>query len=87
MTGQGPTKVAILDEAVVGGALMLLLRGLGYNAKFMEVYPTGPVEESLDGVDVLLLLASSLSNDQREAFLKVLRSTRKMERIPVLALS
>ncbi len=87
MMGQGPTTtVAILGGAVVGRALMLLLRGLGYNAEFTEVYPTGPVEEPLDGVDVLLL-APGLSNDPREAFLSVMRSTLKTERIPVLALS
>jgi hypothetical protein len=57
MTGQEPpTTIAILGgNPVVGGALSVLLEGFGYSTKVLEAYPSGVVDELLDGADLLLL--------------------------------
>lgn len=89
MTGQAPTTVAILGGgAVVGRALALLLRGAGYDAEFVEAHPTGPAQETLDGVDVVLLFrAPGTSAGPWESFLGLARSAPETARTSVLTLT
>lgn len=81
------TVVAILGpDTLVEDILARLLREKGCDARLLEAYPTGVVDELLDGVD-LLLLAPGLKDGVREAFLEAMRSTPKTAAIPVLSLS
>jgi hypothetical protein len=82
-----PTTIAILGaDTVVGRALCLLLEGYGYEITPIDTYPTGVVDELLDGVD-LLLLAPRLDEGAREAFVGAMgkRVPQKAE-MPVIAL-
>lgn len=82
-----PTTVAILGgNPVVVSTLALLLESEGYTTRLLEEYPTGRVEELLDGVD-LLLLAPELRNGARDVLLSVVRGNPKTPHIPVLTLS
>jgi hypothetical protein len=64
-----PATIAILGaDTVVGSALCALLEGSGYRTTPIGSYPTGVVDELLEGAD-LLLLAPRLDEDAREAFL------------------
>src|SRR5215211_8821769 len=83
-----PTTIAILGaDTVVGSALCALLEGSGYRTTPIEAYPTGIVDELLEGVD-LLLLAPRLDEDAREAFLGAMgKSTPQRAGMPVIALS
>ena len=89
MTYQQPTTtIAILGaDTVVGRALSLLLEGSGYRTTLIDSYPTGVVDELLDGTD-LLLLAPRLDEGVREAFLGAMgKSTPQKAEMPVIALS
>jgi hypothetical protein len=83
-----PTTIAILgSDTVVGRTLSLLLEGHGYQITLLDSYPTGVVDELLDGAD-LLLLAPRLDEGVSEAFVGALgKSTPRMADIPVIALS
>lgn len=83
-----PTAIAILGaDTVVGRALAALLEGSGYEISPLETYPTGLVDELLDGAD-LLLLVPRLDEGAREAFLGAVgRSTLQSEELPVISLS
>ena len=83
-----PTTIAILGaDTVVGRALCALLEGSGYHTTPLDAYPTGVVDELLDGTD-LLLLAPRLDEDVREAFLGAMgKSTSQTADMPVIALS
>jgi hypothetical protein len=86
---QQPTTVALLGaNTLVDQILARLLEQEGYNTKLLEAYPTGPIDELLDGVDVLLL-SPELDADLRGAFLDAMRSTPEAahKRVPVLSLS
>ena len=51
-----PTTVAILStDTVVERALSALLEGSGYKTRPLDTYPTGVVDEMLEGADLLLL--------------------------------
>ena len=51
-----PTTIAILGaDTVVGSALCALLEGSGYRTSPLDSYPTGIVDELLEGADLLLL--------------------------------
>ena len=81
--------VAVLSaNTLVDRILARLLKDAGYNTKLLEAYPTGPTDELLDGVDVLLL-SPYLDADLCEAFLDAMRSTPEAahKRVPVLSLS
>jgi hypothetical protein len=53
---QPTTTIAILGaDTVVGRALCALLEGSGYRTVPIDTYPTGIVDELLDGADLLLL--------------------------------
>ncbi len=81
------TTVAILGtDALAEGILAQLLHKEGYATKILGAYPTGVVDELLDGVD-LLLLAPGLDSDVRRAFLETMRSTPKTAAMPVLPIS
>ena len=82
------TTIAILGaDTVVGRALSLLLEGYGYHTTLLDCYPTGVVDELLEGAD-LLLIAPRLDRGVREAFVGAMgKSTPQKGRIPVIALS
>jgi hypothetical protein len=79
--------VAILGtNALAEDILARLLEREGYHVRHLEAYPTDPMDQRLDGVDVLLL-APGLKDRAREAFLEAVRSNPKTSVIPVLPLS
>jgi hypothetical protein len=81
------TTVAILGaDTLAEDILVRLLQEEGYDARLLDAYPTGGVNELLDGVD-LLLLAPGLNPDVRRAFLGAMRSTPETATIPILPLS
>jgi hypothetical protein len=83
-----PPTIAILGaNTVVGRALCVLLEGSGYHTKPIDAYPTGVVDELLEGAD-LLLLVPRLDESVREAFLGAMgKSTPQREDMPVIVLS
>ena len=86
MSHQILNTVAILArDAVAGHALELLLQDAGYGTRFVAETVNGKLAEALDGVQ-LLLLAPALSAKRREHFLKSMRSTPVMAKIPILEL-
>ena len=87
MTRQEPTTIAILGGSPIAeSALALLLESEGYNIRIIEGYPTEEVDQSLEGVDVLLLY-NGLSNGTLQSFLRSLRSSPKTALMPILRLS
>jgi hypothetical protein len=85
---QPATTIAILSsDTVVGRALCALLESHGYNTVLLDPYPTGVVDELLEGTH-LLLLVPKVDEGVREAFLGAMgRSTTQSADIPVIALS
>ena len=83
-----PTTIAILGaDTVVGRALCALLESSGYQTTPLDSYPTGVVDELLDGAD-LLLLAPRLDEGVREAFIGAMgKSTPQKADMPVIALT
>ena len=83
-----PTTIAILGaDTVVGRALCALLESSGYKTRPLDSYPTGVIDELLEGAD-LLLLAPRLDAGVRKAFLGAMaKSTPQKARMPVIALS
>src|SRR5918994_1738752 len=81
------TVVAILGcDTVVGRSLSLLLEGHGYQITLLDSYPTGVVDELLEGAH-LLLLTPRLDEGVREAFLGAMgKSTPQKADMPVIAL-
>jgi hypothetical protein len=83
---QPTTTVAIVGtEALAEDILARLLEREGYHVRHLEAYPTDPMDERLDGVDVLLVVPG-LKDGAREAFLEAVRSTQERAAIPVLTL-
>ena len=82
------TTVAILGaDTVVGRALCALLEDSGYRITPLDAYPTGVVDELLDGAD-LLLLAPRLDGGACEAFLGAMgKNTPQRADMPVILLS
>ncbi len=83
-----PATIAILGaDTVVGRALCALLEGSGYRTRPLDSYPTGVVDELLDGAH-LLLLAPRLDEGVRETFVGAMgKSTPQKADMPVIALS
>jgi hypothetical protein len=81
------TTIAILgSDTVVGRTLSVLLEGSGYQTTLLDSYPTGVVDELLDGAH-LLLLTPRVDEGVREAFLGAMgKSTPRMADMPVIAL-
>jgi hypothetical protein len=72
---------------VVGRALCVLLEGDGYQTTLLDSYPTGIVDELLEGAH-LLLLTPGVDGGVREAFLGAMgKSTPQKADIPVITLS
>jgi DNA-binding response OmpR family regulator len=83
---QPTTTVAILGtDALAEDILARLLESEGYHVRHLETYPMDPMDERLEGVDVLLLVPG-LKDGAREAFLEAVRSTQETAAIPVLTL-
>jgi hypothetical protein len=82
-----PPTIAILGaDTVVGRALCALLESSGYQTRPLGAYPTGIVDELLEGAD-LLLLAPRLDQGVREAFVGAMgKSTPQKADMPVIAL-
>jgi hypothetical protein len=82
-----PTTIAILGaDTVVGRALCALLEGSGYKTTPLDAYPTGVVDELLEGAD-LLLLAPRLDQGVREAFAGAMgKSAPQKADMPVISL-
>jgi hypothetical protein len=85
---QPTTTIAILgSDTVVGRALCVLLEGDGYQTTLLDSYPTGIVDELLEGAH-LLLLTPGVDGSVREAFLGAMgKSTPQKADIPVITLS
>jgi hypothetical protein len=83
-----PTTIAILGcDTVVGRSLSVLLEGSGYETTLLDAYPTGVVDELLEGAH-LLLLTPGVDGGVREAFLGAMgKSTPQKADIPVITLS
>ena len=82
-----PTTIAILGcDTVVGRSLSVLLEGSGYETTLLDAYPTGVVDELLEGAH-LLILTPRVDEGVREAFLGAIgKSTPQMADIPMIVL-
>jgi len=82
-----PTTIAILGcDTVVGRSLSVLLEGSGYQTTLLDSYPTGVVDELLEGAH-LLILTPRVDQGVREAFLGAMgKSTPQKADMPVIAL-
>jgi len=82
-----PKTIAILGcDTVVGRTLSLLLEGHGYQITLLESYPTGIVDELLEGAH-LLLLTPRVDEGVCEAFLGAMgKSTPQVGDMPVIVL-
>jgi hypothetical protein len=82
-----PTTIAILGcDTVVGRSLSVLLESHGYNTVQLDAYPTGIVDELLEGAH-LLILTPRVDQGVREAFLGAMgKSTPQKADMPVIAL-
>jgi hypothetical protein len=85
---QPTTTIAILgSETVVGRTLSLLLEGHGYKTTLLDSYPTGIVDELLEGAH-LLILAPRVDEGVRKAFLGAMgKSAPQVADMPVIALA
>ena len=85
---QPTTTIAILGaDTVVGRALCALLEGSGYQTTLLDSYPTGVVDELLEGAH-LLLLTPRVDKGVREAFVGAMgKSTPQVGEMPVITLS
>ena len=85
---QPTTTIAILcTNTVVGSALCALLEGSGYRTTLLDSYPTGIVDELLEGAH-LLLLTPGVDEGVREAFLGAMgKSSPQRAEMPVIALT
>jgi hypothetical protein len=82
-----PPTIAILGcDTVVGRSLCVLLEGSGYQITLLDAYPTGVVDELLEGAH-LLILTPRVDQGVREAFVGAMdkRVPQKAE-MPVIAL-
>jgi hypothetical protein len=82
-----PPTIAILGcDTVVGRSLCLLLEGSGYQTTLLDAYPTGVVDELLEGAH-LLILTPRVDQGVRKAFLGAMgKSTPQKAEMPVIAL-
>jgi hypothetical protein len=84
---QPTTTIAILGaDTVVGRTLSLLLEDHGYSTTLLDSYPTGIVDELLEGAH-LLLLTPRVDQGVREAFLGAMgKKTPQKADMPVIVL-
>jgi hypothetical protein len=84
---EGSIALTILGDPVVGRALMLLLRGSGYEAKFV---PASSLSQHLPlkGSDLVLLTPTpELSSEDREALVASLEERTRTAKLQVLELA
>jgi hypothetical protein len=84
---EGSIALTILGDPVVGRALMLLLRGSGYEARYV---PASSLSQHLPlkGSDLLLLTPTpELSVERREALVASLEEGTRSTKMPVLELA
>ncbi len=81
------TTIAILgSDTVVGRTLSVLLEGHVYQTTLLDSYPTGIVDELLEGAH-LLILTPRVDQGVREAFLGAMgKSTPQKADMPVIVL-
>jgi hypothetical protein len=83
----GYIAVGVCGDLVVGRALVLLLRGSGYDARFLPASNFGE-PGALEGVRILLLTpVSELSTARRKALLAFLKDAPGIAEIPILELA
>jgi hypothetical protein len=84
---QPTTTVAILgSDTVVGRSISLLLEGSGYKSTLLDAYPTGVVDELLEGTH-LLILTPRVDEGVREAFVGAMGKRKPQKaQMPVIAL-
>jgi hypothetical protein len=82
-----PTTIAILGcDTVVGRSLSVLLESHGYNTVLIDAYPTGIVDELLDGAH-LLILTPRVDQGVRQAFVGAMgKRVPQKGHMPVIAL-
>ena len=81
------TTVAILGtDSLAEDILARLLRHEGYLTRIIDAYPTGIVDELLEGVDVLLL-APGLDSGLRRALVEAMKTNPKTAHIHTLSFS
>ncbi len=87
LSGRGPTPVVVFGgDPAVGRILELLLRGAGYDARFVT-------DDSLDepglfdGVRLLLFFAAGLSPERREASMSLFENAPGLAGLPILELA
>jgi hypothetical protein len=83
-----PTTIAILGcDTVVGRSLSVLLESSGYETTLLDAYPTGVVDELLEGAH-LLILTPRVDQGVRKAFVGAMgKSTPQKAEMPVIALA
>jgi hypothetical protein len=85
---EGSIALTILGDPVVGRALMLLLRGSGYEAKFVPASPLLSQHLWLKGSDLVLLTPTpELSSEDREALVASLEERTSSLKMQVLELA
>jgi hypothetical protein len=85
---EGSIALIILGDPVVGRALMLLLRGSGYEAKFVPASSLLSQHLRLKGSDLFLLTPTpQLSVERREALVASLEEGTRALKLPVLELA
>ena len=84
---QPTTTIAILgSDTVVGRSLCVLLEGSGYETTLLDSYPTGIVDELLEGAH-LLILTPRVDEGVREAFVGAMGKRKPQKaQMPVIAL-
>ena len=83
----GRASLTIWGDAVVGRALMLLLRSSGYKVKFLPAASPLGQPLPLKGSSLLLLVPTpQVGEKERQAFLGSLRNSPEAAIIPVLEL-
>ena len=83
---QPPTIAILGSDTVVGRSLCVLLECSGYETTLLDSYPTGIVDELLEGAH-LLILTPRVDQGVREAFLGAMgKSTPQVGDMPVIAL-
>jgi hypothetical protein len=84
---QPTTTIAILgSDTVVGRSLCVLLEGSGYKSTLLDAYPTGVVDELLEGAH-LLILTPRVDQGVRQAFLGAMGKRKPQKaQMPVIAL-
>jgi hypothetical protein len=88
VNGADPVALTIWGDSIIGKAMVLLLSGVSYEARFLPASPPGePI--SLEGSRLLMLTPTpQLSTEQRDTFLKSLLSNMpRTAKIPVLELT